>query len=151
MTYLFFVWLFSWEYMYIVYRLFYICLLRQRIKGLRQCIYVLSFWHFVIFRRSITFFHSSVNVLSKWFIVIVYNSNCHLLLWSSCKSKRADARAYVNKSFCQLYFYTYIYIQTISAQWSSTSHVRFVCVRFFCLHRYLINTICCSMSYFSGI
>jgi hypothetical protein len=59
-------------------------------------------------------------------MVIAYYNNCHLLLWSSCKSTRADAQAYVNKSFCQLSFsahrcnHMHIYIERVASHWLST-------------------------------
>ncbi len=89
-------------------------------KGLRQYIYLC----FVSFFRSFV----SFDILSEWFMVILYKSNCHLLLWSACTSKRADAEAYVNKSFCQLVFYTRIERERISSHWLSTSCMRFVCL-----------------------
>jgi hypothetical protein len=153
MTYLVFVWLFSWEYICIYSLPIILRLFVRRTKkdrGLRQYIFVLVLFDTSSFQWSIAVFLSSLNILSKWFMAIVYNSNCHLLLWSSCKSKRADAQAYVNKSFYQLFFYTYIYRDSLIILFVNFPYA--VCMfTLFSHHRYLISTTCCFMSNFSDI
>jgi predicted membrane protein len=138
MTYRVVVWLFSWEYMSISS---FVCEEQERITSIY--IFVLCF-----FRSFVSF-----DILSEWFMVILYKSNCHLLLWSACTSKRADAEAYVNKSFCQLVFYTRIERERESHHIDCQLPVWGLYVYFvssFC-HRYLINKACCSMSKFSDV